>query len=211
MRTARLGLLFLLVFAFSLQGFGQGVERAPATITRGVQALAAPSVLLYDGGKLISAELIENYRQVQREKKDLNIGDFIPLNIAPSHDTGYVMSVIADKSLNTILNQPQFRESALGRTADKVEKNLKQEVSFGDRSKNEVQHKFNFQVQAFQTQAELKYSGLTNAAVLYRARSSTVAFELFEKLPTAQKQQVVLSHELRPEERVSQVSVRWDW
>lgn len=212
MLKLRQALAFLIVFVVALPGWTQGApSRAPANVTRGVQALAAPSVLLYNGETLITADLIENYKRVQAEKETLKVSDFIPLTISPSADSGYVMSAIADKSISTIMDQPQFRESTLGRTADTVEKNLVQEVAFGGEAENATQHKLNFQIQAFQSQARVKYSGLTNAALLYRARSSTFAFEIFEKLPYAQKQQLVLSHELRPQERVSNVSVRWDW
>lgn len=198
-----IGLFFLTVFSLS---------SSAQMISHGVQALAAPSKLLYDGEVLISADLIDNYKRVQAEREDMKVSDFIPTNMKPSRDSGYVMSVIADRSMNTILNQPQFRESSLGRTANKVEKSLNQEVTFGgDKAKNEIQHKLNFQVQAFQSQAQIKYEGFTNAAVLYRAVNSAVTFEVFDKLPTVRQQQVVLSHELRPDEKISRLSVRWDW
>lgn len=184
-------------------------ERDPASIARGVQALATPSRLLYNGETLISADLIENYQRVQSERVHLSATDFIPLSLKPSDNSNYVMAAIADRTISTMLNRPEIRESTFGRAATKVEKNLKQEVVIGKSATNGIEHKLKFEVQAFQTQAQIRYEGLANAAVSYQARNSTVAFEVFEKLPRSSK--LVLSHELRPDQRVSNVSLRWDW
>lgn len=190
-----------------------GATRSPASMNGPIQALASPSQLLYQGEGLISADLIVNYRQIQAQKKSMNmkIGDFIPMNIKPSADSGYVMSLIADRSLSTLVNQPEIRDSTIGRTANRVEKTFQQEVSFGDKAKNQIEHKFNFEILAFQSLAQLKYQGLTNAAFLYKARTSAFAVEVFEKLPTARAEQLVLSHEVGAVDRLSRLSIRWDW
>jgi hypothetical protein len=184
-------------------------NRSPASINRGVQALATPSKLLYNGETLISADLIENYRRVQAERRGYDVDDFIPTNLQPSDDSSYVMAAIADKSLNTVFNRPEIRESALGRAATRVEKSLNKEVVVGGNSQNDIEHRFNFQLQAFQSQAQLRYDGITHAALSYQARSAVTSFEVFEKI--LRSKEVVVSHELRPDQRVSQVSLRWSW
>lgn len=183
--------------------------RGPASINRAALTLSAPSKLLYSGQAPLSPELVENYHQVRSSEKPFNAMDFIPLNLHPSSNSGYVFSAIADKSVQTILNQPHIRQSVVGQAADKMEKTLHQEVVLGGKGSEGPGHRLNFEVQAFQTQAQVRYEGLTKAAVSYQATRSTVAFEVFEKV--ARTKELVLSHELRPDERVSQMSVRWSW
>lgn len=210
--------VLLLCLVFTSIGVGAksktGFEsRRPASL-RGAEGLVTPSKILYKGEPQISADLIANFEQLkdqQSRQSKMNANDYIPMDMHPTDDSSQVMAKIADRSVSHIWNDPQVRASSLGRAATKVEKKLTQEVVLGSNAPNEIEHKFNFQVLAFQGRAEMKYEGLTHALVSYQATDATTTFEVFDNLPTALKQQVVLSHELRRDDRLSQLSVRWNW
>lgn len=208
----KLGVLLILLLAARAMATTTKIceSRNPASL-RGAEGLVTPSKILYKGETQLSADLIANFEEIQATQKQVDPQDYIPLNMQPTDDASRVISVIADKSVSKFMNDPQVRASSLGRTATKVEKTMTQEVVLGSNAPNEIEHKLNFQVLAFQARAEMKYEGITNALVSYQAGTSTTTFEVFENLPTSLKQQLVLSHELRPTEKVSNLSVRWSW
>ena len=184
-------------------------QRAPASINRAAQIMASPSKIFDNGEVPISADLIQLYEQMKAEKQTYQTADYIPTNLHDSDDGHYVLNAIADRSVSTFIRQQKEMGTALGRTTANVEKTMKQEVILGSPEKDKIQHKFNFEVQAFQSKAQVKYTGLADAAISYRARESTLAFEVFEKLPHTQE--VVLSHEVRPDQQVSSLNMRWAW
>jgi len=184
-------------------------QRSPASLGGGVESVAQPSELLYNGETLISADLIENYNQVQARNKPTDGRDFIPLDMTPTDNQGAVLGRIADKSLNTMLNAPEIRNSGFGQTANSVQNSMKQEFVMGPSTPGGVNQKFNFQLQAFQSLAEIKYEGYANAAVSYHLNSASTRFELIQKLPA--EKELVMSHELRTDQQVSNVCVRWKW
>lgn len=202
-----------IIFNDVQQSLKHSQDRLPASMSQAVRSLASPSELLYNGEILISADLLENYQRAKKDniKNKLNLSEFVPLDIKPSEDSRYVMSKIADKSLSTLMRQPQFQDSPLGRATHNVEKSLKQEVEFTSNEKNAISHKLNFQVLAFQSLAKVEYTGFTNASILYQPKINQYAFEVSEKLPTKRSEQVVLSHEVGNYDRLSRVSVRWSW
>lgn len=181
-------------------------SRAPAAINQAVLVQVNPEqVFSSENGKPISPDLIANYNQVKALEQPLDVTQLIPMDLSPTRDSSEVFSRVADKSATTYFNSPAVRATSLGQSATSVEKSLKQEIIFGRNPS--VQHKLNFNFQAFQSLAQMQYSGITNAAVKYKANESKLALEIFEKLRGGKD--LVLSHTISPADRVSQVSLRW--
>jgi hypothetical protein len=170
--------------------------------------MAAPSKIFYgNDGAEISPELIANYNQVKSNDKPLDMRLIIPLDMQPSSDSSAVMAQVADRSMTSFLNSSAVRESTVGRAATTVEQKMKQEVVFGSNDSKSIQHKLNFNLQAFQALAQIQYTGYTNAAIKYKIAESKVALEMFEKFYG--NHDVVLSHTIGRDNRVSELSVRW--
>ncbi len=99
-----------------------------------------------------------------------------------------------------------IRTTAVGRAAEKVEKNMRTEVSY---KTNRVEHKISFKVLAVQALAKLEYKGWVNAAINYDARTAKTEAEVSEKISA--KQDLVVSHAFMPTGNKSQVAWRWNW
>ena len=183
-------------------------ERQPASM-RAAAALATPSQLFYNGETLISADLIDNYNKVRSEDQPIKTADYIPTNLHNSDNSSYVMSSIADKSISTVMNDAAFKNSPFGRTANSVQESMTQKVVIGGNSENSIQHKFDFQYQAFQSLAAVKYEGFAKANITYSGRDSVLSFEVLQDL--AKNRQLVVSQQYRPEQRVSNVNYKWSF
>jgi hypothetical protein len=66
-----------------------------------------------------------------------------------------------------------------------------------------------FYFEAFQTRANIIYSGYANAAIRYQAKDSVLMVESSKKI--FGDKEVVISQNLKPEDRVSELGVRWDF
>jgi len=194
--------------SYSYQYQSVDPTRAPASINRAAIMVSTPSKIFYgDDGQSISPELIANFNQVKFNDKPLDIVLIIPLDMQPTNDSSVVMAQVADRSMTSFLNSESVRQSSVGQAATTVEQKMKQEVIIGGDDPKSVQHKFNFNVQAFQALAQVQYSGVTNAAIKYKIAESKVAVEMFEKLPG--DRDLVFSHTMGREDRLSELSVRW--
>lgn len=184
------------------------VQRRPTSINRAVILVTEPSRVFYgQNGKSLSPELIANFNSVKSTEKPIDTATYIPMDMPASGDSSFVFNQVADKSLGTILNSEAVRMSSVGRAATEVENNMKTEMVIGGGSPKSLQHKLNFNVQAFQALAQVEYTGFTNAAVKYKVAENKVGLEVFEKIMT--NKDLVLSHTASPADRVSEVSMRW--
>ena len=185
-------------------------NRAPASINRAAIMISAPSKIFYgEDGQSISPELIANYNQIKSNDKPLDMRMIIPLDMQPSNDSASVMAQVADRSMTSFLNSQAVRESSLGQTATQVEQKMKQEVVFGGEDSKSVQHKLNFNLQAFQALAQIQYTGITNAAIKYKIAESKVAVEMFERF--SGNRDIIISHTMGRENRLSELSMRWNF
>jgi hypothetical protein len=178
-------------------------RRAPASINHAAIMMATPSKIFYgDDGTEISPELIANFNQVKASDKPVDMAELIPMDMQPSTSSSDVFAKVADKSMTTFWNSPSVRESSIGRTATDVEQTMKQEVVINGDDPTAIQHKFNFNVQAFQTLAQIQYTGLTNAALKYKIAENLLSLEVSEKF-------LVVSHSIGRDYRLSEVNMRW--
>lgn len=119
-----------------------------------------------------------------------------------------IVSKIADNTLSLWWDTSPVRNTQIGRAAEKVEKNLRTEVSFKDKN-SRTEHKISFKVLAMQALAKLEYKGWVNAAINYDARAEKTEAEVSEKIFS--KQDLVISHAMSKVENKSQVAWRWNW
>lgn len=184
--------------------------RTPASINRGVSAIATPSRIFYGhDGEAISPDLIATFNAIRAQEEKIDASKFIPLDLSPSKDSSMVFSRMADKSMQTMFNSVEFRQSSLGAATIAVQESLKTEVAVKKSKFSSIEHKVRFDVQAFQTLAQLRYSGVTNAAVKYFAASEKLSVELAEKISA--NNDLILSHSIEPNNRISQVTMQWNF
>ncbi len=131
-----------------------------------------------------------------------------PKSLSANESAESIVSKIADNSLSLWWETSPVRNTQAGRAAEKVEKNLRTEVSFKDKA-NHTEHRISFKVLAMQALAKLEYKGWVNAAINYDARADKTEAEVSEKI--FKKQDLVLSHVFTKQENKSQVAWRWNW
>ena len=175
--------LFLLILTFSQLGWSK-------VNIKTTHKLVMPADIMTP---LISAETSE---KIQPKSLDAN------------ESAQSIVSKIADNSLSLWWDTSPVRNTQVGRAAEKVEKNLKTEVSFKDKA-SRTEHRISFKVLAMQALAKLEYKGWVNAAINYDARAEKTEAEVSEKI--FKKQDLVLSHAITKQENKSQVAWRWNW
>jgi hypothetical protein len=186
--------------------------RSPASSDRLLLALARPSKL-FGSGAFVPAPARQ--KDLTPDKPTVNAADFIPTDMTINPDleatqkTEFVVNRIADHSLTTYFNSPDFRKSSLGRSATEVEKKVTQEVVLKGASKDSIEHKFNFQVQAFQALAKVQYIGFAQFSVSYNFRYETADIELAEHLN--KRQSIAIVHSKTQLESKSHVRLSWSF
>ena len=133
----------------------------------------------------------------------------LPKTLQGNESAGSVISKMADNSFSIWWETTPVRNTAVGKAADRAEKNLKTEVNFKDNSASKTEHKIVFKILAMQALARIEYKGWIRAAINYDAKASKAEAEVSEKI--FQRQDIVLSHAMTPSENKSQVSWRFDW
>lgn len=212
-------LIVFLLSIFTLNAFSKesylsvrySEERSPASINRAVSAIATPSQVFYGhDGDAISPELIATFNKLKKEETKVDLSKFIPLDMAPCKSSQTVAIRMADQTMQTMFNSVEFRQSPLGSTTVAVQESLKTEVNLQRPEGNQqVDHKLQMSLQAFQRYAQIKYSGIGSAALKYFVDSSKVAMEVSEKL--SKNQSLVLTHSQAPTGKYSQVSVLFEF
>lgn len=154
----------------------------------------------------IAPELLSSYNEAKSLDKPFDVAQVVPLDLRPSDDSNKIFSRVADQSLSSFFNSPAMRASPIGKTATEVEHKMKQDVVL---IHGKTEHKLSFQVQAFQGIARVDYSGLTHACLKYQASESSLGLEVSEKV--SRGQDLVVSHITKPTDRLSSVSMRWNF
>ena len=151
------------------------------------------------------------------ETNEMKYEDYVrlvPRNLHPTVDGSDVAIRFGDHALQNLLNSPQVRNSAMGRSAAKVENAMKTEVSIAapaasSDKKKQVDHKISFQVLALQSQAKMNYKGWTQATVTHHVREHATDLEITEKIFT--NKDVFINHSKTTAEDRSSVGIRWSW
>jgi hypothetical protein len=183
------------------------LPRKPSAINRAVLVLVKPSKFFGNNQEpSLSPELIDSYNKVKAREKPFDVQTVIPTSLAPTDNSNAVFSKIADQSISSFFNSAQVRATPFGKTATTVEQKMKQDLVV---QSGETQHKFTFQVQAFQALAKIDYTGFTNARLKYEGHSAAIGLEVFEKI--TKDKELVLEQLNKPDDRVSSVNVRWNF
>lgn len=120
----------------------------------------------------------------------------IPHDLKSAQNTNEVRDKIFKKSAESLMKSEMLANTALFKTAKKVEKTTKVDMAVkGKRtsaSQQETEHRFNFDVQAFQAKARMMYKGFVDSKVEYRASDDSLIVSLEESLSPSSK--IALSH-----------------
>ena len=162
-----------------------------------------------DFAKGMNASIIQPMNSLNTTSQQ-DVAQFIPSDIVPSGDGGYVASHIIDHSLSSFFNSPGFRTSDFGRRAVKAEQSMEGNIEMGGNKPNEIKHELKFAMQPTQTRAVIEYKGLTNAELSYQVAASTMNFEIHERVH-AISSQLVYNHIVKPGDATDSVSLRWVW
>jgi biopolymer transport protein ExbD len=133
----------------------------------------------------------------------------LPNKIAEGESGQGVLSKMVDNSLSFWWENSPVKNTSLRQVADKVDKNLRTEVSFGQSADQKTEHKISVKVLAMQALAKIEYKGWVRAALNYDARAAKTEAELMENIAT--NKDLVVTHSITSIENKSQVSLRWNW
>jgi hypothetical protein len=181
-------------------------QRKPASINRAVLTIVRPSKVFGLEGEFISPELIDTYNHIHAQQKPFDIGQIVPMDMQPSDNSNLIFSKIADRSVSVFMNSSEVRSTPFGKTTTSVEQKLKQDVTI---EQGDIKHKIAFSIQAFQATARVDYTGYINATLKYQANEASTGLEVFETV--SKGKDLVVSHTTKPDDRVSTVSMRWNF
>lgn len=138
------------------------------------------------------------------------VEEFIPMDMSPSQDQSYVISNIADRSIQYFWRNSGFRQTSVGRVANELEKRLKTDITIrGGDGPKDVQHKFSLQLLATQAIARLEYTGWIKAAFKYYAKEAKS--ETLIRETVFDNKDLVLSHTSTANEKMSSLFLSWTW
>jgi hypothetical protein len=210
LRRVRVGLQLTLVCLLSISAPASPspkVSRQPAAIHRAVSAIATPSEIFYGhDGDAISPDLIATFNKIKTEEERVDLSKFIPTDISPTNNSQQVAIRVADRTMETLFNSVEFRQSPLGSATLTVQESLNTELRFQSvpNKSQVVEHKLQMSLQAFQSFAQIRYTGFADATVRYFLNSPKVAFELSERI--AENKSIILSHAEATSDRFSKVA-----
>ncbi len=144
-----------------------------------------------------------------RGLRSADVQNVIPTDLDPN-DQSHVGRRILNNTVTHAINSDSIRNSALGRTAQTVQQSMQGGVTMGSREPNSVQHEIRVAADPMQAQARIRYSGLTNAQLSYRATESKTDFEWREPV-AAIATDLVFNHTDCPGDRRDLMSLRWAW
>lgn len=138
-----------------------------------------------------------------------DIANVIPTDLDPRDQAGIGRRIL-NNTVRHAIGSDSLRKSSIGRTAQSVQNSMQGGVSLGSREPNSIQHQIRVAADPLQGQARIRYSGLTNAQLSYRATESKVDFEWREPV-AAIDTDLVFNHVNVPGERRDLMSLRWSW
>jgi hypothetical protein len=160
-----------------------------------------------DSSGAVGQDLVQVFDYVHGEKLSTDYSKIAPTDLPPGQDSTAVANKVADNTLQYWWNNSGAKNSSLGQGVTTVEKSMQKDVNLGSGASDAKKQKLNFAVDAFQTQAKLKYEGYGNAEMIYQARDSSVALQMVEKVGRSQD----LIFGVRSSDQSSQVTYKYNW
>lgn len=103
---------------------------------------------------------------IERRDRLQNLAiEYVPEDAHLLQKNSFVMKRLMDRGTRRAMHSSWIKKSSIGRMADDVKNNMQADLEFKD--SKEINHKFDFKIQAFQSQAFLQYSGFTKAQLRY--------------------------------------------
>lgn len=148
------------------------------------------------------------YSQVnQISSKDVE--EIIPMDMEPTSNSSEVATRIADRSLQ-VWARTVGKDVSLVKVAKNVERQLKADVDLSSGSQpDDLHHRVKLNVKAFQTLAEIEYSGWTTALINYNFSRQKSLVKLSEKILS--NKDLFVMGESDQVQTVSSVGLSWKW
>ncbi len=125
-----------------------------------------------------------------------DVARIMPTDIDPNADSSHVTNRILQRSASALFNSSIVKNSFLMKTAKKVENTTKLDVAIQQENTTgidaPIEHKFNFDFQAFKGEAKMTYTGLIDSKIEYQALNDTLSVSLEEQL--SENSKIALSH-----------------
>lgn len=146
----------------------------------------------------------QNIKNNEFDTKTIN--SMIPSDLTPSNEATKVFNKIADKSINTILGSERFKQSSFGRMSEQVKDKSSAQVKFKSSLLSPVEHQFKAELDPFQGQTKLMYTGFFAADFIYKTEEYKINIQesIFNK-------KLYYENQLSKNIRTNVVGIKWDW
>jgi len=138
-----------------------------------------------------------------------DVEKIIPMDIPQTSDMGVVVTKIADRSVQTWFNSAQVQASAIGKTANTVQKSMGTDIVVKSNEPRAIEHKFSMNILALQAMAKFQYTGWLNAVFNYDAKAAESMVEFSDKI--FNKDLFVNHTSSSAKGDVSTVGIKWGW
>lgn len=157
-----------------------------------------------DFSKIITP--IESLRVITAD----DVARFIPSSgLEPTGDSGAVATRILDHSISSILQSPELRRSAVGRSVQKVEAVIEPNISFGGAEKGSVKHTVRVKMAAIQSKAQIEYQGYMKAQLSFDVSKERLDLDITQKI--SDNTDLLVAHQQLANGSTDMVSLRWNF
>lgn len=133
-----------------------------------------------------------------------DVQNLIPTNMQATTDGRQVSQAIARRGVNKTFKTAFSQNTSIGKQVEAAQNSLKTDVAI---ETDDVDHKVDMKVHAFQSEAMIKYSGLFNAEAVYNALDDNLDIHMDHDLGDSTHLQV--RHETKL--KTSSVNVSWSF
>lgn len=125
--------------------------------------------------QIIDTSIQNELTQYSIRRQRLQEANFVSMDGGASlqADT-FVFKRIFDRSLSRFMKSDYFKKTSVGRASETVKRNTEADINYVDPTNN-IKHKFDFKIAAFQQQAFIQYSGYTNVQLAYNMNNNGLA------------------------------------
>lgn len=209
--------LILVSFAFAESDFANQEHSnsrliAQAQNYKRVQRYKKPRRITY---KSIRSAKYRGYRITEIPKYDIpplltreDLNKIIPSNVTANDPSNEVLKKMGDKAVNIWLKSSTMQKMSIVQAAQSVEKAMKAEVNLAPED-SDIQHKLNFQLQAFQATSKVDYTGYVDATVSYNMRDQKAGYEVRKKI--LKNKDLFVNHTDAKNENLSSVGLKWSF
>lgn len=162
-------------------------------------------IRVQSGDQEINLKYLDFLSKLEISNSTLSADDIIPLSMTATNSQGNVTRKILSHSLDQFVSAKKKNKDFWGRSLRSMEKPLGDGLSVNDQRGR--QHQLKMEIHG--TGPSLMYKGIINAALDYKADSRTLAFEVTQKITTAQ--QIVLKHSKNSDESLSTFGYQITW